>query len=435
MSGTGGHIGGARKTDRRPIVSGHGFGAALHRWPIAILIFVLAVLRVGVLGRTLSASFNPVDFSMYYCAGLTLRHGENPYRTEMAPLAKRLGLEKGYTVQTNDPPSFLLAFEPLTLLSPHQAYWAWQAVSAAAFAASLFLLLWPGYSGLGGPMALALAGFAILFPPVGNNFVIAQSKMLVLLPLVAMMRFMERKRDGLAGLMLAVAVLLRVFPLLLGGYLVLTRRWRVLGYTIAATLAGAIVTMAIMGVGTSLSFFTAVGSLSSERWLSTTSNISLMAFVSRIVWSLFGSAPGPLVEFVRRASVISVDLVVMYLVVRATLSAGRDDREWRVFSLWIVASVMLSPTAWFHYLLLMLIPFVQMACAANRGAVRSRTLWMAVGCYLAIGLTSDVLRLLSQHPQLIEKFREAESVSLLIAFVAVYWFAVDLPDRPLSTKA
>lgn len=420
-----------RKTDggRARAVSGRGLAAALNRRPIAILIFAIALFRAGAMWHSLAVNFNPQDFSIYYCSALTLRQGGNPYHTDMRALARSLGLEQGYVDQTNDPPTFLLGLEPLGLLSPHHAYWAWQVLNAAAFAAALYLLLWPGYSGLSGSMALALAGFAILFPPVGNNFAIAQSKMLALLPLAAMLRLMERRRDGLAGIMLALAGLIRVFPLLLGGYLLLTRRWRVLGYTVGATLVGAILTLVLMGVDNSLGFFSVVGSLGTERWLSETSNISLAAFISRILWTLSGGAHGSLLELARRTSIVGADLLVLYLVVRATGFSGGEDRDGRAFSLWVVAAVMLSPTAWFHYMLLLLIPFAQAASAANRGAVSARAIWMMVAAYLAIGLTGNALLFASGNEPLFERVRELESICLLIAFVAAYWFAADAAER------
>ena len=126
-----------------PLVSGRGLAAALDRPLIAVLIFSVAIIKLGGLGVRLSRSFDPQDFSVYYCAGLVLRHGQNPYNTDLLPIATRLGLEKGYILHANDPPTFLVSFEPLTLLSVHHAYWAWQAINLAAFAVSLILLFAP----------------------------------------------------------------------------------------------------------------------------------------------------------------------------------------------------------------------------------------------------------------------------------------------------
>ena len=86
---------------------------------------------------------------------------------------------------------------------------------------------------------------------------------------------------------------------------------------------------------------------------------------------------------------------------------------------------MLSPTAWFHYLLLMLIAFAQMASAARRGRISDRALWMAVGSYLLTGAVGIVLGIAAPESKLFDVTRQFEFLCLLMIFVAAYWFAVD----------
>jgi hypothetical protein len=355
---------------------------------------------------------------------LVLRHGQNPYTTDLLPIAKQLGLEKGYILHANDPPTFLITFEPLTLLSVHRAYWAWQAINLAAFAMSLILLFAPRYSGLSRPTALSLAALAILYPPVGNNLALAQSKLILLFLLAAMIRCMERGRDAVAGLMLAAASLLRLFPLLLVLYLLLRRRWRMLAYTIAGITIGALLTVVVAGVSITQGFFASISLLTSQTWLSSNSNISLEAFVSRTFWDLLGNSGGQL-DLVRRICVRVADIVVLYFVVKATPLDSTQDQDWRVLSLWIVASVMLSPTAWFHYLLLMLIAVAQIASAARRGRISDRALWMAIGSYLMTGAVGIVLGIAAPDSKLFDVTRQFEFLCLLMFFVAAYWFALD----------
>ena len=412
-----------------PIVSVRGLVSALDRRPFAMLLFVIAILRIGATWYQMASTFSPMEFSIYYCSAVTLRGGGDPYRTDMHPLARTLGLEKeGYVEQTNNPPTFLVALEPLAMLSPPHAYWAWQLVNATAFALALFLLLAPKYSGLSPSMAWSLAALALLFPPVGNNFCIAQSKMLALLPLVAMMRLMERRRDALAGIMLGLTGLMHVFPLLLIGYLLLMRRWRAVAFTAGTILLGGIATLALMGFDHSLGFFSAVGALASQRWMSESSNISLGAFISKILSSVSGSHARESTEMIRVACIILADLVVMALVVKRTDWEGGEDWNWRVFSLWLVAAVMISPTAWFHYLLLLLIPFAQAAVAANRGLVSARVVWAMAAICLLIGLIGDTLRLVADDGLVVGQLRNLEVICMFAGFAATYWFAL-APER------
>lgn len=429
-----GRVESSRKADRSALVSSRGLGAAIAHPGVAVLIFLIAILKAGSLGLSMSRNFDPQDFSVYYASGLLLREGFNPYRNDLIAAAHRVGLETGHISQATDPPTFLLAVEPLSLLPAHKAYWTWEAINAAAFAAALLILLWPRWTGLSGSAALALAGFAILFPPVGNNFAIAQSKALVLLPLAAMIRCLERKRYALSGLMLAVAGLLRIFPFLLCVYFLIQRRWRMLGYTIAWTLVGGVITLALVGVDTSFGFLSAVNFLTMQQWLANTANIAISGFVSRVFWTLFGSAPGFWMDLARQGSVVGADLVLIYFVVRATVGGSREDRDWRLLSLWIVASVMLSPTAWFHYMILFLIPFTLMASSAARGRIYTRAVWMAIASYLMTGLVGVALTAIPQDPRLMDAVRELEFVCLLMVFVATYWFATDSPKQSQTPK-
>jgi Glycosyltransferase family 87 len=237
---------------------------------------------------------------------------------------------------------------------------------------------------------------------------------------------MERGRDAAAGMMLAAATLLRLFPLLLVFYLVLRRRWRVLAWTIAGITIGILITVAIAGVATSRSFFPSISLLRSQTWLSSNSNISLEAFISRTFWDLFGTS-GASLDLARRICVRAADLMVLCFVIKATTFDSGEDRNWRVLCLWIVAAVMLSPTAWFHYLLLMLIVFAQMASAARRGWVSDRSLGMAVGSYLVAGAIGVVLLTAAPESKVFDVTRQFEFLCLLMVFVAAYWFAADRP--------
>jgi hypothetical protein len=59
----------------------------------------------------------------------------------------------------------------------------------------------------------------------------------------------------LAGFALALAALLRIFPLAMAGYLVLQQRSRTFAYVIVGLLAGGLLTIAFIGLNNCISFF------------------------------------------------------------------------------------------------------------------------------------------------------------------------------------
>src|SRR5581483_1000199 len=208
-------------------VSGAGLGATLRRPSMIAILWAAALVHVGLTAAELPARAGRFDFSIYYASALALRQNLNPYRINLARIGAPLGLETAPIEHATDPPAFLVCFEPLTLLPVRAAYWVWIALNLAALLAALRLLL-GAPSGIDSRLGLALGALALLYPPVGDHFFWAQNKLLVLLLLVLMARWMQQRRDAAAGLTLAVAGLWRGFPFILVGYLVLGRRWRAL---------------------------------------------------------------------------------------------------------------------------------------------------------------------------------------------------------------
>jgi hypothetical protein len=273
-----------------------------------------------------------------------------------------------------------------------------------------------------------LAALAFWYMPVVPHFRFGQNNLLILFMLVLMMRWMERGRDAPAGLIFALVGLVRIFPLAIGAYLLLTRRWRVLAYSAVGLAIGAAATLFLVGTSHSLNFFYAVpGHYNGYAGIATPWNIAVGAFISRIFWWIWGPQLGPACGYLRAAAIICVDLSVLALGVRATLihNVG-DDPDSRVFSLWVVTSLMLSPTVWLLNLVLLLLPFIQLVCAFSNSRANRRALEMAlVSVLLTYVAFASYLLDFGSHPVLKTSLEECGFGSLLAAYVATYWFATD----------
>jgi hypothetical protein len=407
-----------------------GLYTATLRAGLPVVLWIMALLQAAILVHSLKGQATRNDFSIYYLSGRTFYAGANPYRTNFHPLAKKLGLDDGRISQATDPPTFILLFSPISQLPPQKAFWLWTAINFAAFAIALFILLGPG-SGLSGPVAWSLAALVAWYPPVADHFFWGQNKILVLTMLVLMMRCMASKRDVAAGLIFALASLTRIFPLAIMGYLVLQRRWRTLAYTAIGLVAGAVLTMIFFGAANTLSFGGGVDFLTNQHWLFYSRNLAMNAFISRFFWRLIGPHLGAAMDALRRASILAADVAVLGLATQATLTSKPGaDPDWRIFSLWVATAVMLSPTAWIHYLVILLIPFAQITSAAFRGRGSRRAIWMAIASIALIVLSMDFseARGLEAHYFIRGAFRESAFMSMLAGFVAAYWFAIDGPD-------
>lgn len=407
----------------------------LLRFAVLIPLWAAVVIEVVIILAALPGRAQKWDYSVYYTSALAMREGINPYTADLTPLAHSLGFELDKINHATDPPTFVMCFVPLTLLPTRPGFYVWTAINALAFLVSLVLLFrWtPGLSRDG---ALAVAGLMILFPPVVDHLAWGQNKMLVLLMFVLMLRWMERGKDAAAGLILAFATLLRAFPLLLVGYLILMKRWRALAYTMVGLAAGGLITVALVGAGRCFSFLLAPGYLTQQWALALPGNIALPTTVSRMFWYFFGVHPAAAVDWARRVTSWAAELALLGLTVKATLARiSTGDPEGRLFGLWIVTAILVSPTSWFYYLVLLALPAVKLSAAAANDRTSLRALWTGVACYALAWIYFTQVDMNSQklalHPDALV-WRVGASPVALLAYLSVYWFATDAAgaDQP-----
>lgn len=137
---------------------------------------------------------------------------------------------------------------------------------------------------------------------------------------------------------------------------------------------------------------------------------------------------GSLVIWLRTLSIGFATLVLLMATAKVTLQGqsgqAMDDRS---FGLWVVATLILSPISWIHYMVLLVIPFTQIAIAANRGECSGSVVWAAIASYfliaIAIGLRKAMPHLNTSvifHP-----IMEVGFLSLLLAYIAVYRFTAE----------
>ena len=417
----------ATRTDA--LTGGKRLRTALLKTEIA-LVTCLALLQCVLMFKALHGRATQRDFTVYYLSAKALDSHLNPYMVDFSPTVEKLGYDTGGVTHATDPPTFVLMLAPLAHLPIERAFWAWTAINALCFAVSIFLLFGP-YSQVSPYAAWALAPLFVWYPPISGHFFFGQSKMPLLLMLSLMMRLMDWGLEGAAGIALAFAILTRAFPVVIIGYLMLQRRWRTLAYTAISLAAGGILTLVLLGPTDTLSFTRGISTLTHDHWAAMVQNLSLNAFILRIFWVAAAGQPYGLIDQIRRLTVICANLVVLWLTVRATLSSPtREDPDWRLLSLWIATSVILSPIAWFYYEVLFLILFAQLAAAASHGRVSRRALAMAAAsCFIILAWVCFFTEIGGDAPTWPQRLlREGGFFSMVAAYVAAYWFAMDRVD-------
>jgi hypothetical protein len=416
-------------------ISGAGLAATLTRPHMVVIIWLGVIFHSMALIHQLASRITQFDFSIYYASALALHENLDPYTTDLESVGRGLGLEIDPIHYATDPPTFLLMIEPLARMPLRQAFWVWNGLNLGALIAAVVLLLYG--SSLDTRLKWALAALALLYTPVGEHFFYGQSKILVLFLLAAMMRCIERGHDAAAGLILGFAGAIRGFPLLLAGYLFMQRRTRALAWTGVGLALCGLVTVALLGVHQTMSFSHGLYFVTRNRFLVIPINISLGAFISRLFWYAYPPTPASSMELIRRVVVALSELALVTLTVRAPLRVKPGgDTDSRAFSLWVMTSVLLSPTAWVRYLVMALIPFALIADAVNRGRASHRALWIAVASYVVVALSTSGRALLGPHAtsSIAIAVDECSFLSLLMVYVAAYWFVADR-DNAVSNPA
>ena len=108
---------------------------------ILAVVWICALLVLTGTLTKMRGQWHRRDFSNYYESAWALRHGIDPYSTNLTPIGAQLGLETNWLVHASETPPFLLCFEPLTRLRPRVAFWIWSAINFSALAIAMYLLL------------------------------------------------------------------------------------------------------------------------------------------------------------------------------------------------------------------------------------------------------------------------------------------------------
>lgn len=292
-------------------------------------------------------------FLDYYTWSSRLRLGVDPWLPQASTLAPPNPFHKRVE-SCNYTPAFTILFEPLTLLKPRAAYWVWQAVQIASLFGALFLLIRevrpPGGAGSG----LALLGAVLLFPQSHAALYEAQPTFLLLLLVLASWSFRRHQRPFRAGLMLALAALLKMYPAAIGGYFLFRRQWRTVAWASLLFVAGIV----LFGLSYEREFFRyGVPRFKQPFWFHQERQVGLPSNIYWMLASKYGDVLPKRIENLRLILSAVLSIAVVAAAAAVTIKCpDADENDGILLTVWIMAALMLSPIAWAHELPL-LTPF------------------------------------------------------------------------------
>ncbi|HUA35337.1 MAG TPA: glycosyltransferase family 87 protein [Candidatus Binataceae bacterium] len=398
---------------------------------LAIVVAIIWAYRAIWIERPLDII--RLDFSCYYTWAIAARRHINAYQNDLTLLGLHNGAIIGPVTRSNYPPTFLLLSEPLSHFAPTNAHWIWIIMSVALLIAATVILLADDLP----PYLIAIAvSLSFLYSPTYVHFEFGQAQILIMFLLILVLRELERDREITAGLILAFAGLLKGYPLFMALYFLCDHRWRALAAMAVAVMFGFMLTVVILGPW-SLGFFARL-----PRAITAGAGVPMLPIVSiaGTIWRWFGYFVSPanaksrfalLIHFIATA----LDLCIFGWVVIVTLrlrARGIDPRS--AFGLLIPTMVLLIPGAWPHYMVLLLIPFGQLAIAAYRGEAPRLAIAFGIAAFVVAELaySGGFVIFDAGHPVLGNVVMEGLFVSTILSWGAAYVLAADLLSRRAS---
>lgn len=295
---------------------------------LVLFLFSSAYLAYSVLGIAVSGYTQ--DFQQYFEAALMIRQNLDPYQTLLTSAGP-----------FNYPPPVLFFLYPFSYLSVKNALFVWTVLSFMALIFSIYLLL----KLIPAKLSLAvkfLIYTAVFFSfPVKFTFGMGQINHFVLLFLTLVIFLDFKKKFYLSGLFAGLAALIKISPLILVPYYLLTGKFKQLFSMILTIIT--LVLFSFFAFGDKIMaeyakiFLTPLNFSDKAVYY----NQSLVAFFSRL------SIPPPVAIFFLATLILLAFSVIL-------LSANR----YPPYSLLLSLMLLVSPISWQHHFVFLIPAFI-----------------------------------------------------------------------------
>lgn len=288
-------------------------------------------------------SSTPIDFLHYYLSSYAVISGKNPYVE--VPTHK---LSSGDPIVFNYPPTALLLFIPLSVFPIEITRVFWQLIILLSLIISIQIglkllnikpniIIW-----------LATLSLAILSFPIRHTFGMGQVSIIILFLILMSFYFAKTEKNLLAGLFLAFAIGIKLFPIIILPYLLLKRKWRLFIYSILFLLIFIGLSYLIVGSIGWQKFFLVLPKPDFTLSRGYYFEQSITAFATRlnISFSL------KMILFILMEGIVLIGTGIKII-----KSKSKEFKE-KEISLLLIITAIATGFNWQHYLALLLFPFM-----------------------------------------------------------------------------
>lgn len=309
-------------------------GSWFDRLAMAAALFGVLILVMAAVTWITHPTGLGYDLKAYYNAALRLADTGSPYQAETLTAPYRPG---PFGLYLYAPPLAILIY-PFTLISVEQASVVW------LIARMLLLGLTVGLMPVSGRVRLATFAVAACSAPVLSDLNLGNVSLILTFAAVVGWRFLDRPVGGVA---IGASLLIRPTMGLLWIWWLLRRRWRPIAWGVAAVAALFLASLPFVGLAGWADYLVVLRNISNVTGVLRNADLSSAL--------LLVGAP---------ASIAEAALLAGYAVaIVAFLMSLRRDRELS-YVVTVMATLLLSPLLWNHYLTHLMIPA---AFLASRG--------------------------------------------------------------------
>lgn len=258
------------------------------------------------------------------------------------------------------PPITVSAYYPFTGLEWLTGYWvivALNVLTGVLAAAAIVRFVDRVSHRLGWIDVSLIVGLVLLSPFTFGTIYYGNINLLVMCAFVGGFLALEQGRSGVAGAAFGLAALFKLFPAILGAWLLRTRSWRAIASATAVGIGGLVAGVLAYGRGPTVTFFTEVVPNRSETAdfvggypIDSTFYVTIQRPLSHVIWGLWPNAPPTLLTL--SAIVFSVGVLAVFYRDVDSLQA----RLIAIFATLVVTVTVFPALQW--YLVLLFFPMI-----------------------------------------------------------------------------